>query len=173
VRLPAFAALLAAAVGLALRPAPAAAQAPVAAAPRRAPATMPQPTPLEQSINKRCVGCHEKAFKRFATGHIHAPVRAGACSFCHLDHGPENRLILLGREDRVCARCHDTGSQAARNAHGGYSPDGSRCTECHDPHSGSNPMFLYERRHSPFADGVCGSSHGKQAAGWKISGNPS
>ena len=148
-------------------PAVQAAPAPEIAAPR-APAALPEPTALEQSINKRCVSCHEKAVKRFAKGRIHAPVRAGACSFCHLDHGPENRLILLGREDRICARCHNPAAPASLTAHRGYAIEGSRCSECHDPHGGETAGFIYERRHPPFAEGDCGSCHGPPAAGWRI-----
>ena len=144
--------------------APAAPPPPVAAA-QRAATALPEQSALERSINKSCVACHEKAVKRFAKARIHAPVRAGACSFCHLDHGPENRLILLGREDRICARCHDPGSEASRAAHGGFALEGSRCTECHDPHGGEAAGFVYERRHPPFAEGDCGSCHGKPAGG--------
>ena len=152
--------------------APATPQAPApSVAPQLAATALPEPGALERSINKRCVTCHEKAVKRFAKARIHAPVRAGACSFCHLDHGPENRLILLGREDRICARCHDAGAEASRTAHGGYALEGSRCTECHDPHGSEAAGFIYERRHPPFAEGDCGACHGKPAAGWKIAGN--
>jgi predicted CXXCH cytochrome family protein len=152
-------------------PEPAAPPAPAPlVAPRRA-AALPEQSALERSINKSCVTCHEKAVKRFAKARIHAPVRAGACSLCHLDHGPENRLILLGREDRVCARCHDPGSEASRTAHGGYALEGSRCTECHDPHGGEAAGFIHERRHPPFAEGDCASCHGKPAAGWRIAGS--
>ena len=150
--------------------APAAAPARAVAPPRKA-ATLPEQSALERSINKSCISCHEKDVKRFAKARIHAPVRAGACSFCHLDHGPENKLILLGREDRLCARCHDLGSEASRAVHGGFAIEGSRCTECHDPHGGERAGFIYERRHPPFAEGDCGSCHGKPAQGWKIAGN--
>jgi predicted CXXCH cytochrome family protein len=150
-------------------PAPAAAPA-RAAAPSGAPA-MPEPSDLERSINKKCISCHEKELKRFARTRLHAPVRAGACSFCHLDHGPENRLILLGREDRVCARCHNLEAGPTRAAHGGFPLEGSRCTECHDPHGSAAAGFLYERRHPPFAEGDCGSCHGKPADGWKVPGS--
>jgi len=153
-------------------PAPAAPQAPVpAVAPQSVAGALPEQSALERSINKSCVTCHAKALKRYAKARLHAPVRAGTCSFCHLDHGPENRLILLGREDRICARCHDPGSEASRLAHGGYALEGSRCTECHDPHGGDTAGFVYERRHPPFAEGDCGSCHGKPAEGWKIAGN--
>jgi predicted CXXCH cytochrome family protein len=141
-------------------------------APKDAPALLPPPSALEQSINKRCVVCHEKEVRRFAAGGIHSPVRAGACSFCHLDHGPENRLVLLGREGRICARCHVLDSVGARAAHGGYSPAGSRCAECHDPHGGA-PGFIYEQRHPPFDEGDCGACHAPPAAGWTIAGDAS
>ena len=146
---------------------------PESPAPRSAADSLPEQSALERSINRSCVACHEKAVKRFAKARLHAPVRAGACSFCHLDHGPENRLILLGREDRICARCHDPGSAASRTAHGGYALEGSRCSECHDPHGGEAAGFLYARRHQPFAEGDCGACHGKPAGGWKIAGNVS
>jgi predicted CXXCH cytochrome family protein len=146
------------------------AAAPPAPGAARAPATLPEPTSLERSINKGCVGCHEKAVKRFAKGRIHAPVRAGNCSACHLDHGPENRLVLLGREDRICARCHTIDDAAALQAHAGFPVAGSRCTECHDPHGGEAAGFLHPQRHPPFAEGDCAACHGSPNAGWKIVG---
>ncbi|MHB8835767.1 MAG: cytochrome c3 family protein [Candidatus Methylomirabilia bacterium] len=150
----------------ALEPATPAAPVPAVRAP--AAAALPEQSALERSINKRCVACHEKDVKRFAKAPLHAPVRAGACSFCHLDHGPENRLILLGREDRICGSCHDPAAEASRTAHGGFPIAGSRCTECHDPHGGQAAGFIYDQRHPPFAEGDCGSCHGKPDAGWKI-----
>ena len=146
---------------------------PTAVTPTLTAAALPEQSALERSINKSCVTCHAQAVKRFAKTPLHAPVRAGACSFCHLDHGPENRLILLGREDRICARCHEIGSETARAAHGGFSLEGSRCTECHDPHGGNAAGFIYERRHPPFAEKDCGACHGTPAAGWKIAGKAS
>lgn len=144
---------------------------PPAVAPPRPATDLPQPSALERSINKSCVACHEKDVKRFAKARLHAPVRAGDCSFCHLDHGPENRLVLLGREERFCARCHDPLAAASLKAHGDYALAGSHCTECHDPHGGAGAGFVYEQRHPPFAEGDCGSCHGKPAAGWKIAGD--
>jgi predicted CXXCH cytochrome family protein len=141
---------------------------------RVAPASKPEritqlePSPLEKSINKRCVSCHEKAVRGFVRTHVHAPVRAGFCSACHLDHGPENRLILVGKEDRVCAKCHALTGDAMAAAHKGFPLAGSRCSECHDPHAGENAALLYPLRHSPFDDGDCGACHGDPAAGWKI-----
>lgn len=132
--------------------------------------TLPEPSPLEKSINKRCVSCHEKSVRGFVKKHIHSPVRIGYCSACHLDHGPENRLILLGKEERVCGKCHEIGGSRITAAHKGYSLEGSRCSECHDPHSGENSNFLYPRRHDPFAEGDCGTCHGSPAAGWRIAG---
>jgi predicted CXXCH cytochrome family protein len=128
------------------------------------------PTALEESINRRCVGCHEKDVRRFSQERPHDPVRSGACSACHLDHGPENRLVLLGPEDRICARCHDLRAAAAAAGHGGFALAGSRCTECHDPHGGDSPGFVYPRRHPPFAERDCGSCHGDPAKGWRIAG---
>jgi predicted CXXCH cytochrome family protein len=140
---------------------------PAAAAPDRS--TL-EPSALERSINKRCVACHEKDVKRFAKRHIHAPTRSGFCSACHLDHGPENRLLLLGPEDRVCSRCHDLRDARIGAAHQGFPIAGSRCSECHDPHAGENAAYLYPRRHAPFAEGDCAACHGKPAAGWRIPG---
>ncbi len=138
--------------------------------PGRAAAAAPQPSALEQSINKRCIGCHERALRRFAQGRIHAPVRAGACTSCHLDHGPENRLILLGAEDRICARCHAPADEAMTRAHAGFAPAGSRCSECHDPHGGELPGFVHPQRHAPYAEGDCGACHGPPEGGWRIAG---
>jgi predicted CXXCH cytochrome family protein len=148
-------------------PGSASASAPASARPR---AAVPEPSALEQSINRKCVSCHEKAVKRFAKGRIHAPVRAGTCSACHLDHGPENRLILLGPEDRVCGRCHDLRAAAMTGAHAGYALAGSRCSECHDPHGGEAAGYVLPRRHPPFDEKDCGACHGAPAAGWKITG---
>jgi predicted CXXCH cytochrome family protein len=145
-----------------------------AGAPATAPArTMPEPSALERSINRRCVSCHEKAVRRFAKKHIHAPVRAGYCSACHLDHGPENRLILLGEEDRVCGKCHDLRDVAAVAAHKGFPLAGSRCSECHDPHAEDGAALLLPRRHAPYEEGDCAACHGAPAAGWRIPGRVS
>ncbi|HWR96802.1 MAG TPA: cytochrome c3 family protein, partial [Candidatus Methanoperedens sp.] len=133
-------------------------------------AALLEPTALEESINRRCVGCHEKDVRRFARGRGHAPVQSGACSSCHLDHGPENRLVLLGPEDRVCARCHDLRGEAAATAHRGYPLEGSRCTECHDPHGAEAAGLVLTRRHPPFEEGDCRSCHGEPARGWRIAG---
>lgn len=129
---------------------------------------LPRQSELERSINKRCVGCHQQDIRRFAKASIHAPVRAGACTFCHIDHGPENRLILLNREDRVCGRCHDLSGPAARGAHGGFALAGSRCSECHDPHSGDGRALPLPLRHEPFAEGDCAACHGAAGSAWRI-----
>lgn len=126
------------------------------------------PTPLEKSINRRCRSCHEKEVKDFSRIHVHLPVRQGNCSACHLDHGPDNTLVLHGRQDRLCARCHALNDMQVRAAHGNYPLERSRCSECHDPHAAGNPSLLHSFEHEPFAERECGVCHGYPGEGWEI-----
>jgi predicted CXXCH cytochrome family protein len=125
-----------------------------------------EPTPLEKSINRRCRSCHSDDVQGFARTYVHLPVRRGNCSACHLDHGPDNKLVLLDRQDRLCARCHDL--KDLRSAHGGYPLGKATCGECHDPHASSRPYLLYPLEHEPFAERDCGSCHKEPAQGWAI-----
>ncbi len=128
----------------------------------------PPLTDLERSINRRCRNCHETDVLSFSRPVVHSPVRMGNCSACHLDHGSENRLVLLAREDRLCGRCHDLRGQGLGEAHRGYSLQGSRCTECHDPHASAKRFLLYDREHDPFAERDCGACHRDAAEGWAL-----
>jgi len=127
-----------------------------------------EPTPLEKSINRRCRSCHQDDVQGFARTYVHHPVRQGNCSACHLDHGPDNKLVLLDRQDRLCSRCHDFKSKALRAAHRGYPLARATCGECHDPHASSRPSLLYPLEHEPFAERDCGSCHKEPSQGWAI-----
>ncbi len=129
------------------------------------------PAPPRGSLDKKCISCHEKEAQDFKLGFVHDPVAKGNCSACHLDHGPENRLILLSAEYIVCSGCHDPESAESAAAHHGYSLEESRCSECHDPHAASNEKLLYSLEHEPFADRECTECHGDAGAGWRISGS--
>jgi len=127
-----------------------------------------EPTELGKSINKRCRSCHREDVQAFSRPYVHLPVRQGNCSACHLDHGPDNKLILLDRQDRLCSRCHDLRSKAARSAHGQYSLSRARCSECHNPHAAGNPLLLHPVEHDPFSERDCGVCHGDPSEGWSL-----
>ncbi len=138
------------------------------------PAPTPTPTPtitptnLEKSIDRKCLSCHQREVEGFSQRYVHFPVRKGNCSACHLDHGSDNRLVLLDREDRLCARCHNLQSNDSRAAHRDYSLRQSKCTECHDPHASGRKKLLYAFEHEPFAERDCAACHAPARQGWEI-----
>ncbi len=80
--------------------------------------------------------CHVEY--RVAT-HMHAPVAAGVCKFCHRPASDEGHQFKLLREGSdLCSMCHWE-LESHRNIHQGFG--GEECISCHDPH-GSDYRFL-------------------------------
>ncbi len=118
-----------------------------------------QAADLPAAANSFCLECHQKQWQGFQKAFMHDPVRKKRCEDCHLDHGKDNKLILVAYEGRLCARCHDEKSQASLTAHAGYAVGNSNCIACHDPHSSDNKPLLYPSAHEPFSERSCGDCH--------------
>jgi predicted CXXCH cytochrome family protein len=115
-----------------------------------------------------CSSCHDPEDGGFTRGTVHLPVKMGDCAICHLDHGDDNRLILVAPEEVLCGKCHNMKRAVSTAAHQGYPLEGGRCSECHDPHSSDSPSLRRAFEHPPFAERDCGACHGNPASGWKI-----
>jgi len=115
-----------------------------------------------------CSSCHDTGDSRFTRGTVHLPVKTGDCNACHLDHGPDNRLVLVSEEGDLCSRCHDLERPSTVAAHRNYTLQGAACSDCHDPHSAEDANLLRGLEHEPFSERDCGACHGEPSAGWEI-----
>lgn len=122
--------------------------------------------PQEEDIF--CLDCHEDDWERFQKSNMHDPVRKKRCDDCHMDHGQDDKLILLAYEGRLCSRCHEEKLSSFTDSHSGYDVRGSHCGQCHDPHSSVSKGLLYEVTHEPFEDRSCDDCHDSDDGKWPI-----
>jgi predicted CXXCH cytochrome family protein len=116
--------------------------------------------PLPPVLGSECVECHQEAWEGFHQKEIiHDPVAKKRCDDCHIRHGPENKLILLAQEARLCSQCHQGSEEEFISRHEGLRVLESRCTGCHDPHASDSGGLIRSRQHEPFADRSCGDCH--------------
>lgn len=121
-----------------------------------------------EASSTTCSSCHDTGDSRFSRGTVHLPVKTGDCTACHVDHGPDNRLLLVSQEGELCSRCHDLERSSSVSAHRGFPLEGAACSDCHNPHSAENANLLRGREHEPFSERDCGACHGDPSAGWAV-----
>lgn len=86
-----------------------------------------------------CNSCHDR---KDTADHLHGPVAAGQCTFCHDPHGSSNPLFLKDLGRNLCLNCHNQSS-----SEGHVSQDATNdCLGCHDPHGSEKRFFLIQAR---------------------------
>lgn len=107
-----------------------------------------------------CLDCHEiEAISPGGTV-VHAPFAEKNCGACHADHGDEERLVLVGEGNALCAECHEFGDATFLAAHRKIAPIGKApCTGCHDPHRSRERRLLRAGLHAPVKAGACEKCH--------------
>lgn len=128
------------------------------AAPPAAEAAVEAPA-LPPSREVLCFDCHKESLEDFERKYVHDSVLKKRCLDCHVDHGQDNKLILVSYEARLCFRCHREEPGAVAAAHGGYDVSGSHCIRCHDPHASDVKSLLYPEIHEPYGDRSCSDCH--------------
>lgn len=85
-----------------------------------------------------CVSCHGDMS---STPHVHGPVAAGNCLWCHVPHESQYPHLLIIDSPALCLRCHqlELDNVAVSPAHENL---GRNCLECHYAHGGDDPYFL-------------------------------
>jgi len=125
--------------------------------------------PAADIADTPCYECHDQG--PLTSGNVHPPVADGECESCHVDHGDQEKLILVEPVPGLCFQCHDELSKAHKHppaedgeclaCHQVHSSPARRllklavptlCQECHDPFAG-------EVVHSPVEEGSCGECH--------------
>jgi len=132
-------------------------------------ALWPLAAPAADAADAPCYECHDK--EPLTSGNVHPPVADGECEACHLDHGDQEKLILVEPVPALCFQCHDELSKPHKHppaedgeclsCHRVHSSPVRRllqravpalCEECHDPFAG-------EVVHAPVEEGSCGECH--------------
>ncbi len=103
--------------------------------------------PREGGTATLCFRCHLNARRWLSMPHVHGPVGAGNCVFCHDPHGSSHPFSLRydGRKE-MCLACHSEKAKAFLSQ--GFKPHAilaaRGCTVCHDPHASAHPFQLEE-----------------------------
>jgi len=135
-----------------------------------------------------CIACHPSQGSVIGTAHdlrtrlpdeinvAGIAVRdGGACSACHLGHGPARRLTPApGDSLGLCTTCHQPESCGEAKLAGAVSHPETDCTDCHDPHQRHVRAFLAKPSPQLCADchadkfALVGGPHDvlADAAGW-------
>jgi predicted CXXCH cytochrome family protein len=95
-----------------------------------------RPTRSDSSL---CLQCH--AGVTSAQEHMHGPVAAVACLWCHTPHESRYASLLRGPDRTVCSQCHTTEILSVERVPAHADP-GRACLECHFGHGGSQPFML-------------------------------
>jgi predicted CXXCH cytochrome family protein len=116
-----------------------------------------RPGVLRGAPGAACVGCHPEPIRPVARGGSqHAPVVAGACSFCHDAHGTGRPRNLRQETALLCLSCHAELQARIRDPkltlH--VPVKAGACLECHASHASANPRLL--RSEPPE---LCGGCH--------------
>lgn len=108
---------------------------------------------------KDCNGCHDRSqpsgfvsarledlcfvcHKGFIKGtHVHGPVAASDCLFCHDPHTSRHSSLLKADKSEICATCHRE-QRVAAGMHENVMGRNMACVDCHDPHYGKTSYFL-------------------------------
>jgi predicted CXXCH cytochrome family protein len=94
---------------------------------------------LGTADSRVCLNCHQDVPSQHS--HMHGPVVAVACLWCHTAHESALAALLKAEAQKVCAQCHEPAmlSTEREPAHA----DASRsCLECHTGHGGESRYFL-------------------------------
>lgn len=105
-----------------------------------------------------CMACHPGM--RSVVGSVHdlrfnhpleknvrgdTAVAAGACSACHLGHGPARPIVPGPGDPRgQCVSCHQAGQCAGAKVPGAATHPETTCVDCHNPHERRSGKFLFE-----------------------------
>jgi predicted CXXCH cytochrome family protein len=103
---------------------------------------------LTQEPPALCFTCHE-AFP--SKGHVHPPVKEGACTTCHDPHASDEPKLLAGTQKELCGTCHSDHLEF-KLLHGPVSA--GECTACHTPHQSENKALLVKKEEQ-----LCASCH--------------
>ena len=141
-----------------------------------------QPAELKARTDKVCMTCHEKGIKTaggrtiremgsvMASKNLHGPVKAGACSECHLPHASDEPNLLKQYAPEtfyasfdvtlyaLCFTCHDQqlvlraktdaltgfrdGDVNMHYIHVNRADKGRTCKTCHDVHGSDLPNHI-------------------------------
>jgi DmsE family decaheme c-type cytochrome len=96
------------------------------------------------TVNKTCLGCHDKARQANWTGGMHER-RGVACTNCHGIHKFESikSQIKTARESETCFNCHATiRAQMMRTSHHPVREGKIGCGDCHDPHDSRSAKYI-------------------------------
>ena len=93
---------------------------------------------LVQPVGELCTTCHDAKSSFPVT---HGPVSAGDCTSCHDPHASDEKPLLEGKTDDLCAGCHVDVKESLGKAHVHAAIDAG-CTTCHDPHGSAHAKLL-------------------------------
>ncbi len=133
---------------------------------------------FQPASNDGCNACHKDQAEVIGTRHdlrISAPTEknlagqtpgeAGACSACHMAHGPGRATSPQGADlTGQCTTCHQANGCAKSELGGNVGHPGANCTACHNPHQASTAEFL-----SKNAGELCRNCHAEK---YSLTGGP-
>jgi predicted CXXCH cytochrome family protein len=97
-----------------------------------------------------CVNCHQDV--RDAYPHMHGPVAAEACLWCHAPHESTVETLLRVPSQQLCQQCHGM-SLGRRRAEIPEHRDPERnCLDCHSGHGGETRAYLRADRSVSFSN---------------------
>lgn len=119
-----------------------------------------------------CYNCHSNLAEQKT---VHAPVKDGKCTGCHLPHSSPAGNLLKGDGSQLCYLCHK--SALFNGWKFTHEPVAAgQCVSCHEPHQSSSAKLLkgkdlvcfecHDKKlaagtsvHRPVATGECGKCH--------------
>lgn len=90
-----------------------------------------------------CLKCHEGITE--ALPHMHGPVVAMACLWCHSPHESPYAALLKGPDREVCGACHTPQMLGGTDVPEHGADSDVACLECHSGHGGTARYFLHGR----------------------------
>ncbi len=89
-----------------------------------------------------CFKCHPDVKDQMLATHSHISRHKGnSCLNCHSPHAGDDKSLLKGREEQVCAACHQDTMKKFRDSP--YKHNNiNNCSNCHEPHGSRNLAML-------------------------------
>ena len=100
-------------------------------------------TKRRKFVRKDCLECHTKfADKYLKMKNVHTVVKEKKCEDCHLRHGIVPKLLLKGKGNQTCYKCHEKEKIGLNKpvVHTGLKR--GKCTGCHNPHASQASHLL-------------------------------